>query len=164
MINALFAVDYYGGMGNNGTLPWPHNSADLSRFKELTTNNIVVLGSKSWNDPKMPKPLSGRIVYVASSKPVKYAMRIEGNLVEQLVQLQQEYPDKEIFVVGGPDVLEQCRDVIDRIYLTYIKGTFKVDTKIDVRHYLSGFTPIGASTAPNINCSFVVYENLLKRT
>jgi dihydrofolate reductase len=69
MINALFAVDQYGGMGFNGTLPWPHNSVDLANFKQLTDTHIVVMGRKTWDDPKMPKPLVGRTVYVATGRP-----------------------------------------------------------------------------------------------
>ena len=84
MINALFAVDYYGGMGQNGSLPWPHNAEDLSRFQKLTDGHVVVMGRRSWDDPRMPKPLKGRTVYVASTRPTTYAGVISGNLVEEI--------------------------------------------------------------------------------
>ena len=84
MINAIFAVDHYGGMGFNGTLPWPHNAADLANFKKATTNHVVVMGRNTWDDPKMPKPLPERIVYVASKHPVTKAGRIEGDIVERV--------------------------------------------------------------------------------
>ena len=72
MINAIFAVDYNGGMGINGTLPWPHNAEDLAHFKRLTTDKVVVAGRRTWDDPKMPKPLPNRTVYVATNRPVSY--------------------------------------------------------------------------------------------
>jgi dihydrofolate reductase len=34
MIKAILACDDAGGVANNGTLPWPHNSTDLKWFKE----------------------------------------------------------------------------------------------------------------------------------
>ena len=61
-IKAIFAVDKFGGMGFNGSLPWPHHSEDLAYFKEQTTNHIVVMGRNTWEDPKLPKPLPGREV------------------------------------------------------------------------------------------------------
>ena len=76
MINALFAADQFGGMGLNGTLPWPHNSSDLKQFKQLTNGHVVVMGRRSWDDAKLPKPLEGRTVYVATNRPVQHAKPI----------------------------------------------------------------------------------------
>jgi len=165
MINALFAVDYYGGMGLNGTLPWPHNSSDLKNFQKLTDGHVVVMGRKSWDDPKLPKPLRGRTVYVATNHgPLRHAQCIQGNLKQQIIHLEQQHPDQIIWVVGGSEILEQCAGLYDRIYLTYIKGSYKIDTKIETRHLLSGFTPVSASSGPETNCTFTVYENLFKRS
>ena len=115
MINALFAVDHYGGMGFQGSLPWPHNAADLANFQRLTMGQVVVLGSRSWDDPKMPKPLNGRTVYVASSRPVRHAGYIRGSLIEEVLRLEQQHPDQIIWVVGGPKIIESCTDLFDRI-------------------------------------------------
>lgn len=164
MINALFAVDYYGGMGFNGTLPWPHNAVDLANFKKLTTGHVVVMGRKSWDDPKLPKPLVGRTVYVATNRPVYYASPIKGDLKEQILELEKKHPDQIIWVVGGSELLKQCSGMFDRLYLTHIKGSYKVDTKVDLKSMLAGFSPISASTGPDTNCTLTVYENLFKRT
>ncbi len=69
-IKAIFAVDYWGGMGQNGSLPWPHHSEDLQYFKQQTKDQIVVMGRRTWDDPKMLKPLSGRQTFVATTKPL----------------------------------------------------------------------------------------------
>lgn len=164
MINALFAVDQYGGMGFNGTLPWPHNAADMANFKKLTTGHVVVMGRRSWDDPKMPKPLNGRTVYVASNKPVYYASKISGDLVEEVLNIEKNHPDQKIWIVGGPGIIEQCSGILDRIYLTHFKGSFKVDTKINLKSLLVGWRPVYASAGPSTNCTFVTYENLFKRT
>ena len=164
MINALFAVDQYGGMGFNGTLPWPHNPTDMANFKNLTNGHVVVMGRKSWEDPKMPKPLAGRTVYVATHRPVFHAARIEGDLNEEILKLEKQHPDQIIWVVGGPQILEQCSGIFDRIYLTHIKGSYKIDTKINLKSYLSSWHPVYASAGPNTNCTLTIYENLFKRT
>lgn len=163
MINALFAVDHYGGMGFQGSLPWPHNAADLANFQRLTMGQVVVLGSRSWDDPKMPKPLNGRTVYVASSRPVRHAGYIRGSLIEEVLRLEQQHPDQIIWVVGGPKIIESCTDLFDRIYLTHFKGSYKIDTKIDLKSFLTGFTPTSARVAPDFQSTLIVYEPIFKR-
>ena len=48
MIKAILACDNEGGVSKNGTIPWPKNKKDLGWFKKNTTNNVVVMGSKTW--------------------------------------------------------------------------------------------------------------------
>lgn len=163
MIQAIFAVDHRGGMGFNGTLPWPHNKIDLGRFQQATNDHVVVMGRKTWDDPKMPKPLRGRIVYVASNRPVSFAGKISGNIVEEVLKLEQHHPDKIIWVIGGPAMIQECRELFDRIYLTYFKGSFKVDTKIDLETVLRGFVPVRANVARDFNSTQVIYESIFKR-
>jgi dihydrofolate reductase len=163
MIHALFAVDHYGGMGFNGTLPWPHNSEDMKHFKRLTDGHVVVMGRTSWDDPKMPKPLTGRTVYVATNKPVFHAAQIKGDLKEEILALEKRHPDKIIWVVGGPNVLEQCDGIFDRMYLTHIKGSYKIDTKINLKSLLAGWSPVRATSDAANNFTYVIYETLFKR-
>lgn len=163
MINALFAVDTYGGMGNNGTLPWPHCSTDLQNFRELTDGHVVVMGRRSWDDPKLPKPMEGRTVYVATNRIVAHATAISGDIREHVLTLEQKHPNKIIWVVGGAELLESCGDLYDRIYLTHFRGSYKVDTKINLKSFLTGWSPIRATAHPDINCTFVIYENLFRR-
>jgi dihydrofolate reductase len=164
MINALFAVDKNGGMGFNGTMPWPHNSADLKNFKELTTGHVVVMGRKTWDDKNMPKPLKERTTYVATHRPfLQHTAVISGNMKEQLLEIERKHPGKVIWVVGGPDILEQCSEVFDRLYLTHYKGSFKIDTRINLKQFLTGWSPKTATSDPNNNFTTVVYESLFKR-
>lgn len=163
MINAIFAVDHYGGMGFNGTLPWPHNAADLANFKKATTNHVVVMGRNTWDDPKMPKPLPERIVYVASKHPVTKAGRIEGDIVERVLALEQQHPDRIIWVIGGPAILEACVDIFDQIHLTHFKGSYKIDTKINLKSFLTGFSIRAADVAPDFKSTFIRYEPLFSR-
>jgi dihydrofolate reductase len=164
MINAIFAADYYGGMGFQGTLPWPHNSSDLRHFKQLTEGHIVVMGRHTWNDPAMPKPLVGRTVYVATNTPVYQAGTIKGNIVEEILKLERANPDRIIWVVGGAKILEDCESIYDRIYLTHIKGAYRADTKINLKSLLSGRLMRRASASPEDNCTFVEYESIFRRS
>jgi dihydrofolate reductase len=163
MINAIFAVDFNGGMGFNGSLPWPHNSEDLQHFKDLTTGHVVVCGRRTWDDPKMPKPLPNRTVYVATHRPVAYANPFSGDIKSKLLEIEQAHPDKKIFVIGGVELLTEAQPVLDRIYLTHIKGSYKVDTRIHVKEYLTGFTPVRASVSKDFQSTFTTYDPVFKR-
>ena len=166
MIHALFAVDKFGGMGFNGTLPWPHHPEDMSHFKNLTTGHVVVMGRNTWDDPKMPKPLFGRTVYVATNRNLTEsagAKTISGDIKAQLLALEAKHPDKIIWVIGGPALLEQCGDMLDMMYLTHHKKSYKIDSRVDLKTFLSGWTMHTATSAPNTNCAFVSYVPIFKR-
>ena len=164
MIKAIFAVDRFGGMGFNGTLPWPHHSEDLSYFKEHTSGHIVVMGRNTWDDPKLPKPLKGRSVYVATNKPLKTgqgATPISGDIKTSLLELERLNPEKTIWVAGGAVLIEQCLEVLDEIKLTHHKGAYRTDTKVDLKRLLSGWQIRSASSG--VNCAFVTYNPLFAR-
>ena len=163
MINAIFAVDVNGGMGFNGTLPWPHNAEDLAHFQKLTTGNVVVMGRNTWDDPKMPKPLPNRTVYVATHRPVTYAMPFSGDFNKKLLAIEKEHSDKSVFVIGGPQLLEEAKDLYDRVYITHIKGSYRNDTRIFVKEFLSGYQPVRATVSKDFQSTFTVYESIFKR-
>lgn len=163
MIKALFAVDQFGGMGYNGGLPWPHNRADMVNFQKLTNGHVIVMGRNTWDDPALRKPFLGRTVYVATHRPVT-AGRISGNIVEEVLKLEKIHPSKTIWVAGGADILNECRDLYDEIHLTHFKGSYKIDTRIDLKAFLSGFTMESASVAEDIQSTFIRYEPIFKRT
>lgn len=162
MISAIFAADSYGGIGFNGTLPWPHNAEDLAYFKALTTNQIVVMGRKTWDDPKMPKPLPNRINIVVTSTPILMhnVITIRSDIESRIKKIQDEFPTKDIFIIGGKQLLESTRHILDQIYLTRMKGSYKTDTRIDLRKFLLGFRTI--TCKPGMNCTYEVLSNILK--
>jgi dihydrofolate reductase len=165
MINALFAVDQYGGIGYNGTMPWPKNSADLENFRNLTLGHVVVMGRKTWDDKNLPKPMPGRITYVATNKQyLADTAVIKGNIKEEVLKIEQKHPGKIIWVVGGAELLEQCEDIFDRVYLTHYKGSYKIDTKINLKKFLTGWYPKTASADPKQEFTTVVYESLFRRS
>jgi len=162
-ISAIFAVDYNGGMGLNGSLPWPHNAEDLANFQRITNNNVVVMGRRTWDDPKMPKPLRDRITYVATNRPVTLTASFSGDICKNLLRLEQLHADKEIFVIGGVNLLESARGLFDQVYLTHFKGAYRADTRIYVKEFLVGFSPVRAQVSRDFQSTFTVYQSIFKR-
>ena len=140
MICSILASTNLGGIGNRGTLPWPKHRQDLEWFKEHTTNQIVVMGRKTWDDPKMPKPLPDRINCVVSSRSIEGypgVRRLHGDYKKQIQELQTLFPKKNIFVLGGPDLIMDCKDLIDYAYVTHRKGSAYSDVRIDLRAFMA---------------------------
>lgn len=163
MIKAIFAVDHWGGMGYNGSLPWPHHSEDLQYFKEQTQGGIIVMGRKTWDDPKMPKPLPGRTTFVATHKPLfgyDNVRTIQGNLVDGVKKIAEDNPGKTVWVIGGPQILLDTKDIVDQVHISHFKGQFRTDVQIDLRKYLLTFQATGAASSSDRKCTWTTYKNV----
>ena len=133
MIKAILACDDIGGVSKDGTLPWPHNSTDLKWFKDNTAGHIVIMGSTTWEDPHMPRPLPKRTNVLATSRPIDYPGAdhyISGDLNKSVKLIAEEFPSLITWVIGGPKIIEQTLDVIDEFYLSRISGDFNCDTHL----------------------------------
>jgi dihydrofolate reductase len=144
MIKAIFATDLQGGMGYQNSLPWPHDKEDLRNFKQATTGDIVVMGSNTWLDTMMPKPLPNRTCVVVTNQNIKLFDRahevIAGTwLKESLEMLVQHNPDKTIWIIGGAKLLLSCRPYIKEINLTTFMTEYNCDVKLNMTEYLMGF-------------------------
>ena len=164
MICSILASTNMGGIGNRGTLPWPKHSQDLAWFKEHTENQIVVMGRKTWDDPKMLKPLPNRINYVVSSTHVdreyQHLVRwIPGNAVDYIKQIQRENPKKDVFVIGGRQLYEATEPLVERVYLTRMKGAWFTDTRIDLERYLACFRIYGVR--PGNGCTYEIWNRVI---
>lgn len=142
MIKAILACDSLGGIGKNGTLPWPKNSRDLKWFKENTEGHVVVMGSKTADDPFMPFPLPKRYNVVATSRPDDYPEKddyINGNLRLYAPILAYTHPGLITWIIGGAHVLQQSLDVVDEVYLSRIRGIYDCDEFISIPTLLNTF-------------------------
>lgn len=119
-INVIVAAGKHGEIGRAGDLIW-HISADLKRFKALTTGHPVVMGRKTWES--LPKrPLPGRTNIVVSRNQ---SFEAPGGVVvsspeEALRQAQSENGGDSVFIMGGAQLYNAFFPLATRIYLTEI--------------------------------------------
>lgn len=143
MIASIFAVDSKGGLGKDGTLPWPRDPSDLKFFREVTSGGIVVMGRKTWMDPMLPKPLPNRHNIVITSQPSGLIAGWDGvidplKLDQEISDLVHQHPTKDVFLIGGAQTLLATRHLIETAYITEFKGDYACDTLIDVDLYVNG--------------------------
>jgi len=135
-IKAILACDDTGGVSKGGTLPWPNNSTDLKWFKENTAGHVVVMGSTTWDDPYMPRPLPNRVNVLVTSRPSHHNRAnhyIDGDLTLSIPRIAEKYPGLITWVIGGPNIIEQTLGVIDEFYISRIPGDFDCDTHLPLK-------------------------------
>ena len=137
MIKAIMAVDDNGGISKDLSMPWPKNSKDLQWFKKNTLNQVVVMGSKTWEDPFLPTPLKYRENIVVTSKDNSHYpganAYIKGEIVDEILNLEKKYLNKDIYIIGGLEIIKQTFDLFKEFYLTRIYGNFECDKFIDIK-------------------------------
>jgi dihydrofolate reductase len=160
----IFAVDDRGNIGNQGTLPWPHIAEDMAHFQKLTTGQVVIMGRRTWDDPKMPKPLPGRTNYVFTNRPLQVAgaIPVSGDYHENILAIEARHPDKKVFIIGGAELISKTIDIADHLHITHVRGVYRADTRIDLK-VLKTFNMKTATASPHNKCSFVNYENFFRR-
>ena len=144
MIKAIMAVDEKGGISKEGSMPWPKNSRDLQWFKKNTLNQVVVMGSKTWEDPFMPSPLKDRINILFTNKDNSFYQGADayfsGDISKEILKLQKKYLDRDIFIIGGSDIIRQSFELFKEFYLTRIYGNFGCDKFIDIKKIKNSMT------------------------
>jgi len=160
MICSILASTSQGGIGNQGTLPWPKNSEDLHQFKKHTENQIVVMGRNTWDDPMMPNPLPDRVNFVVTNRKLNViqARPIQGDICQEINAIKERFPEKKVFVIGGKSIYESTQSIVERVYLTRIKGAWFSDTRIDLEQYLLDFRLY--SVRPGHNCTYETWNRI----
>ena len=161
MIKAIMAIDEMGGISKGQSMPWPKNSIDLKWFKENTINNVVVMGRKTWDDPFMPTPLKSRINVLITNKDNKLIKGadyyLSGNINNQIKNIQSKYIDKDIFIIGGSEIINLTFDLIEQFYLTRIYGNYNCEKFIDITSIENNMKMIKKINGDS-TCHFEIWE------
>ena len=161
MIKAIMAVDDKGGISKNGSMPWPKNTEDLKWFKKNTLNNVVIMGRLTWDDPKMPTPLKNRKNVLITSKSKNHYLGadiyIEGNIIEKVKLLSDDYKESDIYIIGGSKIIEQLFSLIEEFYLTKIYGNFQCDKFINLDKIYSSMNLI-KKIQNDLSCHFEIWK------
>ena len=130
----MFAVDKNYSIGYKGDMLF-HISEDLKRFKKLTVGNIVIMGRKTLESLPKAKALKNRDNIVLTNnlsyeKENAYVVHSIGEMDEKIKELN---PDgkKDVFLIGGGNLVKQLYDRCTYAYITEIDKEFKkFDTQI----------------------------------
>lgn len=124
MLSIIVATANQNVIGGNNTLLW-HISADLKRFKTLTTGHAVVMGRKTYES--LPyKPLKGR-TNIVISRSTTFEGTVAAKTIDEALAEAKKTNDNEVFIIGGEEIYKQLLPHADKLYLTKVLHDFDGD-------------------------------------
>lgn len=157
MINCIVAVERNQGIGFEGQMPWPRLAGDMQWFREKTTDQIVIMGRKTWESIGS-KNLPNRINVVISRNFIEEADRCFSDTDRALEFCTTFYPHKEIFIIGGSAVYQHYLDIVDRFYVTEIDSDYQCDTFFDLDYVQETFTKVKEHATFNDPIKYTIKE------
>jgi len=125
LITLIAAIDEQNGIGKNNQLLC-HISADLKRFKEITSGHTIIMGKHTYLSlPKRPLPNRKHIVLSNSLQIVHLDVEVVSSANEAIKKMSN---DKENFIIGGGMIYNEFIVYAQRLLITKIHATFKADT------------------------------------
>jgi dihydrofolate reductase len=110
-------------IGRGNDLPW-HISEDLINFKKVTAGQTVIMGKNTLES--IGKPLPNRNNVVLSAEKVKIEGADVCTSIPEALEKAKSY-GKKVFIIGGASVYAQTIDLVDTMYISYIKNDYAGD-------------------------------------
>lgn len=128
-ISLIVAAAENQAIGKDNALLW-HLSADLKRFKALTTGHPVIMGRKTFESIGKPLP-NRRNIVISHRVPVIEGCEVVASVNDALTLVK---PGEDAFIIGGGSIYNALWHVADRLFLTLVKTELEGDTFIPAIH------------------------------
>lgn len=124
-ISLIVAAAENNAIGKDNALLW-HLSADLKRFKALTSGHPVIMGRKTFESIGKPLP-NRRNIVISRSLSALDGCEVAASVEEALALVND---GEEAFIIGGGSVYRALWQKAARLYLTAVKTRLEGDTFI----------------------------------
>ena len=132
-IKLICAISKNNVIGNENKLPWSIPE-DLKRFKELTSNNWIVMGRKTFDSIGRPLPNRTNIV-LSENKNLKIDSAEVFNSPKEIIEYYKSNSDqKDLFIIGGTYIYELFLEYCEYLFITHVDKKYSGDAffpKID---------------------------------
>jgi len=126
-VSIIVAMDEKRGIGKNNNLLFKIPE-DFKRLRSLTSGHTIMMGRKTFESIQRALPNRTNII-VTHNRNFKFeGVEVVHTLEEALRRAQGK--NEEIFIFGGGQIFKEAleKNLVDRIYLTLVKGDFGADT------------------------------------
>lgn len=129
IIKIIVCVDQNWSIGYKGDLLFK-SSQDLKRFREITENNIIIMGRKTLESLPNGKPLPNRTnIVLTRDKTYQNDLCEVISDIDELPFIKSAYDGvKDLYVVGGGEIYEKLLPMCNFAYITKIYKEFEADT------------------------------------
>lgn len=135
----IVACDPKGGIGYKNKLPWDKIQGDLPRFKELTTDKVIIMGRNTWESLPI-KPLPNRINVVVTKQNIPTVTTITSLPDTNTMDLQ------DAWLIGGAQLISTSWHLIDEVHLSRTLSEYTCDVFIDLvklqKEFICNYTQI----------------------
>ena len=97
---------------------------DLHMFRDYTTNNIIVMGRRTLDAIGRQLPNRISVVFTRSNREDRKDLFYIDS-IEKLEEIMKKYSDKEVFVIGGAEIVKLLWHRLDELIVT------RVDTVVE---------------------------------
>ena len=123
IISLIAAMGKNRVIGKDNSLPWKL-SADLKRFREITSGKPVIMGRKTFESIGRPLPNRMNII-ITRDKNYNADICIVVHSVEDALKAAKG--NDEIMIIGGEQIFREFISIANKIYLTIIDKYFEGD-------------------------------------
>lgn len=127
-MNAIVAVSSNWGIGKGNELLF-HISADMKRFRELTSCGTVIMGRKTLDSMPGGKPLPKRrnIVITRDMTFSREGVEVAHSIEEAMEMVKNDYPNNT-WVIGGGEIYKAMLPYCRMCYVTHVYNEKDCDT------------------------------------
>jgi len=132
-IKLICAISKNDVIGNENKLPW-NIPEDLKRFKELTSNNWIVMGRKTFDSIGRPLPNRKNIVLSKNKNLRIDSVEVFNSPKEVIESYKNNSDQKDLFIIGGTYVYELFLEYSEYLFITHVDKEYSGDAffpKID---------------------------------
>ena len=108
-------------IGNGLELPW-NIPEDLKHFKEQTTGKTVIMGLATYKSIGRTLPNRNNIILSFDKIEIQGATVCQS--IPEGIEKAKEF-GVDIFIMGGASIYKQFIPIVDKMYISHIKGEYK---------------------------------------
>ena len=123
-ISIIVAASRNNVIGKDNQLIW-RLSADLKRFKALTTGHTIIMGRKTFDSIGKPLPNRTSVIITRQEGYKQDGCIVVHSLEEALEAVKDQ---EKVFIIGGGTIYKEAIDKADELYLTLVHHEFEGDT------------------------------------
>ncbi len=127
-ISIIAALDEKRGIGRNNDLLFKIPE-DFKRLRAKTTGHPLVMGRKTFDSFRRILPNRTNIIVTRDPNYTFEGAVIVHSLEEGIEKAKESPGSDEIFIFGGGQIFKEAIDknLVDRLYLTLVKGDYGAD-------------------------------------
>jgi dihydrofolate reductase len=128
-VSIIVAIDEKRGIGKNNDLLFKIPE-DFKRMRTITNGHPIIMGKRTFDSIGRILPNRTNIIVTRNHEFQFEGAVIAYSLEEALRRAQEHDGNEEVFIFGGGQLFKEAieRGLVDRLYLTVVKGEYGADT------------------------------------